>query len=152
MEALQITPIGVVRNGVTDAVDENWGKVVSEIHISPELAAGLKGLDDWSHIIVIYYMHSAQFDADKHLVRRPRDQQDMPETGIFAQRARHRPNKIGTTAVKVVAIEGNVIKVKGLDAIDGTPVLDIKPYAPVYDGAGNPAVPGWFVRLMQGYF
>jgi tRNA (adenine37-N6)-methyltransferase len=152
MEALQITPIGVVRNSVSEAVDDHWGKVISEIHIDDELARGLKGLEDWSHVVVIYYMHSAQFDPAKHLVRRPQEREDMPELGIFAQRARHRPNKIGITAVKVMGIEGSIIRVKGLDAIDGTPVLDIKPYAPVYDGASSPAVPAWFVRLMQGYF
>lgn len=152
MDALKVTPIGVVQNGVQKAMDANWGKIISEIHIDPPLAPGLKGLEDWSHIIVIYYMHSAHFDPETHLVRRPRDLDDMPESGIFAQRARHRPNKIGITAVKIMGIEKNVIRVKGLDAIDGTPVLDIKPYAPVYDGVSDPAVPAWFVRLMQGYF
>src|SRR5688572_7508993 len=87
MEALQITPIGVVRNSVSEAVDDHWGKVISEIHIDDELASGLKGLEDWSHVVVIYYMHSAQFDPAKHLVRRPQERDDMPELGIFAQRA-----------------------------------------------------------------
>lgn len=152
MDALTLTPIGRVHNTVTDAVDAEWGQVVTEIHVDPELAPGLRGLEDWSHVIVVFYMHNAEFDMDAHLVRRPRDQQDMPELGIFAQRARHRPNKIGLTAVKIVSVEGSVVRVRGLDAIDGTPVLDLKPYAPVYDGATDPLIPGWFVRLMQDYF
>ncbi len=97
-------------------------------------------------------MHEVKFDTAKHLVRHPRDRDDMPEVGIFAQRARYHPNSLGITAVKVLGVEDNVLRVKGLDAIDGTPVLDIKPYAPVYDGVLQPEVPVWFIRLMQGYF
>ncbi|MCU0512825.1 MAG: tRNA (N6-threonylcarbamoyladenosine(37)-N6)-methyltransferase TrmO [Anaerolineae bacterium] len=152
MDSITLTPIGVVRNTAADTADEAWGKVISEIHLEDALAPGLQGLADWSHIVVIYYMHTAEFDAAQHLVRRPRDREDMPVSGIFAQRARHRPNRIGITAVPVLAVAGPVVRVRGLDAIDGTPVLDIKPYAPVYDGVSDPAVPAWFIRLMQGYF
>ena len=152
MESLTLHPIGIIHNHVTEPVDENWSKVVSEIHLEAEFAEGLKGLEDWSHLIVIYVMHQANFDPQMDLVRRPRGMADMPELGIFAQRARHRPNLIGITAVKLVSVENGIVKVRGLDAIDNTPVLDIKPYAPVYDGVMNPLVPAWFMRLMQGYF
>lgn len=152
METIEITPIGVIRNAVIEPVNQDWGKVISEIHVQPELAAGLLGLTDWSHIVVIYWMHRTQFDPAQHLVRHPRERADMPELGIFAQRARHRPNTIGTTAVQLLGVENNIVRVRGLDAIDGTPVLDLKPYAPVYDGVREPLVPGWFIRLMQGYF
>ncbi len=152
MQSINLQPIGIVHSPVTDAVDEDWGKVISEIHVEESLANGLNGLEDWSHVIVIFLMHETEFVVDEHLTRRPRNLADMPEIGIFAQRARHRPNQIGITAVKVVEVEGNIVRVKGLDAIHDTPVLDIKPYAPVYDGVQNPLVPGWFIRLMQGYF
>ena len=152
MDSLTLHPIGIIHNSVTEPVDENWSKVVSEIHLEAEFAEGLKGLEDWSHVIVIYVMHQANFDPQMDLVRRPRGMADMPELGIFAQRARHRPNLIGITAVKLVSVENGIVKVRGLDAIDNTPVLDIKPYAPVYDGVMNPLVPAWFMRLMQGYF
>jgi tRNA-Thr(GGU) m(6)t(6)A37 methyltransferase TsaA len=152
MQTVEITPIGVVKTDVAEPTDDNWGKIISEIEVQAELAPGLQGLTDWSHVVVIYLMHTAEFDVGKHLVRRPRERDDMPELGIFAQRARHRPNKIGITAVKLLGVEGNIVRVKGLDAINGTPVLDIKPYAPVYDGVTEPLVPGWFIRLMQGYF
>ncbi len=152
MDSLTLHPIGIIHNSVTEPVDENWSKVVSEIHLEAEFAEGLKGLEDWSHLIVIYVMHQANFDPQMDLVRRPRGMADMPELGIFAQRARHRPNLIGITAVKLVSVENGIVKVRGLDAIDNTPVLDIKPYAPVYDGVMNPLVPAWFMRLMQGYF
>jgi tRNA (adenine37-N6)-methyltransferase len=152
MPALELMPIGTIHNSVTDPIDEQWNKVISDIHINPDLADGLKGLEDWSHIVVIYVMHQTEFNKAEHLVRRPRGISEMPEIGIFAQRARHRPNLIGITAVKIQRIEGNIIRVKGLDAIDGTPVIDIKPYAPVYDGVSNPLVPSWFLQMMQGYF
>ena len=149
---MNFEPIGTVVSPVKDAVDAGWGGVVSEIHVNPELASGLKGIMDWSHVVIIFQMHGVSFDREADLVRRPRGQSDMPEVGIFAQRARNRPNGIGITAVKLMRVKDNVLTVKGLDAIDGTPVLDIKPYAPVYDGVYEPEVPVWFIRLMQGYF
>ena len=152
MESIQMTPIGIVKNTVKDTVDENWGKVLSEIHLDDTYTPGLQGIEDWSHVVVIFHFHLTEFDPENHLVRHPRNRKDMPEIGIFAQRARHHPNLIGTSAVKIVSVRDNVVTVKGLDAIDGTPVLDLKPYAPIYDGARDPSVPGWFIRLMQGYF
>ncbi len=149
---MNIKPIGTVKSPITESTDVGWGKVVSEIHLDESYAPGLKGIEDWSHVVVIFHMHEVHFDPEKHLVRHPRGRDDMPETGIFAQRARYHPNAIGITAVKIISVEGNVLTVKGLDAIDGTPVLDIKPYAPVYDGVHDPEVPVWFIRLMQGYF
>ena len=97
-------------------------------------------------------MHAATFDAEADLVRRPRGRDDMPEAGIFAQRAKHRPNPIGVTAVRVVARDGTVLRVQGLDAIDGTPVIDIKPYVPAFDRVDGAAAPEWLERLMRGYF
>ena len=76
----------------------------------------------------------------------------MPELGIFAQRAKHRPNPIGVTAVRLLGVDGNVLRVRGLDAIDGTPVLDIKPYFPRFDAPGDACVPEWVERLMAEYF
>jgi len=76
----------------------------------------------------------------------------MPEVGIFAQRARHRPNPIGVTAVKLLRREGNRLVVQGLDAINGTPVVDVKPYVPPFDAVESPRVPEWITRLMEGYF
>src|SRR3954465_13457915 len=119
---MNLEPIGVVHSPVTGAVDAGWGDVVAEIHLRPELAAGLHGLDQFSHVIIVFYMHEALFDRATDLVRRPRGQADMPALGIFAQRARHRPNPIGLTAVPLLGIAGPVVRVRGLDAVDGTPV------------------------------
>ena len=91
-------------------------------------------------------------DPARDLRRRPHGRADMPLLGIFAQRARHRPNPIGMTAARLLQVEGNVGRVQGLDAIDGTPVLDLKPSAPVFDQPLEPVMPEWFERLMEGYF
>lgn len=88
----------------------------------PELAKGLSGLAQFSHVVVLFHMHEAAFNAEEHLVRRPRDRSDMPLAGIFAQRAQHRPNPIGSTAAALDRVEGSSLFVRGLDAIDGTPV------------------------------
>ncbi len=149
---MNLRPIGFVKSPVTEPTDENWGNVVSEIHLSHELAPGLQGVERFSHLIVIFFMHRATFDPTDDLVRRPRGRADMPELGIFAQRAKHRPNPIGATAVELVGMEGNVLRVRGLDAIDGTPVLDIKPYFPAFDRVDHAVVPEWVERLMGGYF
>jgi tRNA-Thr(GGU) m(6)t(6)A37 methyltransferase TsaA len=149
MSTITIHPVGMVHNDIETPTDDNWHKVISEIHINTDLQDGLQGLSDWSHVVVIFSMHETQFDPQQHLIRRPREREDMPRLGIFAQRARHHPNTIGITAVRLLGIDGAIVRVKGLDAINGTPVLDIKPYAPVYDGVTEPLVPAWFVRLMQ---
>ena len=145
-------PIGYVKSPVTQPSDQNWGQVVAEIHVDAALTAGLGGLDQFSHAVVIFLMHHATFDAAHDLVRRPQGRADMPELGIFAQRARHRPNPIGITAVELVKVEGKVLTVRGLDAVDGTPVLDIKPYFPAFDWVDAAQVPEWVNRLMAGYF
>lgn len=150
MQAIHLTPVAVVHTTTQDAPDDQqWNQEISEIHVDEALQDGLQGLDSWSHIIVIFSMHDADYNPQAHLVAHPRGRDDLPLTGVFAHRSRQRPNKIGVTAVRVLKIEGNVITVKGLDAIDGTPVLDIKPYAPVYDGVNDPLIPAWFLRLMQ---
>lgn len=83
--------------------------------------------------------------------RRPQNREDMPMVGIFSQRGKDRPNKIGMTSVQIISVNDESLVIKGLDAIDGTPVLDIKPYYPVYDRK-DANVPQWVGRLMEHYF
>ncbi len=149
---MDLIPIGTVRSPRAEAVDEGWGSVVAEIQLQPGLGSGLAGLSDFSHALIIFYMHEARFDWKNDVVHRPRGREDMPEVGIFSQRTRTRPNSIGVTAVEVLGTEGDVLRVRGLDAIDGTPVLDIKPYFPPYDYVEQVRVPEWVDRLMEGYF
>jgi tRNA-Thr(GGU) m(6)t(6)A37 methyltransferase TsaA len=144
--------IGKVRSKVKEAVDENWGKTESEIVLGDEYAPGLTGLEGFTHIIVVFHMHKADYNNNLHLVRHPQERADLPKLGIFAQRAKHRPNPIGITAVELVAVSGNSVKVRGLDAIDGTPVLDIKPYFPAFDSRPNARIPTWVEEIMRPYF
>jgi len=147
-----VEPIGVVKSPVTQTIDENWSHVLSEIHLAPNLAPGLTGIDQFHYIIVVFHMHKASFDPKRDLIRRPQGRPDMPELGIFAQRAKHRPNPIGMTAVQLTKVDANVLTVRGLDAVDGTPILDIKPYYPAFDRIEVPRSPEWVGRLMEKYF
>ena len=149
---MDMKPIGIVKSPVGEQSDENWGKVVSEIHIAEPFLPGLQGLKEFSHITVVFFMHQATFNPSTDLARRPRGRADMPLVGIFAQRAKHRPNPLGITAVALIRIEKNVLVVRGLDAIDGTPVLDIKPYVSAFDRVDQPVIPEWMGRLMEEYF
>ena len=147
-----VRPIGIVRSSVQEDVDENWGNVISEIHLKPEFKGGLNGLAAFSHVIVASYFHKSTFDIGRDLIRRPQGRADMPMTGIFAQRAKHRPNPLGITAARILEIKEGVLVVQGLDAIDGTPVIDLKPYYPAYDLRGDARVPDWVKVLMENYF
>lgn len=148
---MELVYIGRVRSPVTEAVDMNWGQVVSEIVLEPEYAPGLLGLEEFSHALILTHLHQAEWSLEKHLRRRPQERSDMPLTGIFAQRARHRPNRIGVTAVEIVEVTDDTLKVRALDAVDGTPVLDVKPYVPSYDRR-DATIPQWMTDMMKGYF
>ena len=149
---MNIEPIGVVKSPVEEPIDENWRQGIAEIHLHESLAPGLTGLDRFSHLVVVFFMHQYSFTPATDLVRRPQERADMPVVGIFAQRAKHRPNPIGITAVELIEVCEPVLVVKGLDAIDGTPVLDIKPYVPAFDSRPAAVVPMWIERLMKKYF
>ena len=149
---IRLEQIGVVNNSVEHKKDKSWGENISEIILDESLSGGLDGLLDFSHAIIIYYLDKANFIKEKHLRRRPQNREDMPLVGIFSQRGKDRPNHIGITAVQVVSVDNNILIVKGLDAINGTPVLDIKPYYPMYDCKENAIVPEWVMRLMEHYF
>jgi len=147
------TPIGVVSCPVTEMSQGNWAKVESEIRLDPQYAAGLQGLDGFSHVLVVFYLDRATgFDPAKQLLRRPRGMENMHEVGVFAQRTKYRPNPIGVASVELLAVRDNVVAVRGLDALDGTPVLDLKPYMPVFDAVVGARMPDWVGHVMEGYF
>ena len=149
----EVHSIGTVKCPVDEMSQGNWATVESEIHLSPEYAPGLQGLEGFSHVLVVFFLDRAQgFDLSKQLLRRPRGMEDLQELGVFAQRTKYRPNPIGVTAVKLLGIEGNVVRVQALDALDGTPVLDIKPYMPPFDRVDEVTMPPWVGRFIEGYF
>lgn len=151
MEEIKMEPIGYVKNKVQTRKDVSWGDDISVIELKDEYHTGLKGLNDFSHAIILFYLDKACFDRQKHLNRRPQNRDDMPLVGIFSQRGKDRPNRIGMTSVEIISVTDSTLTVKGLDAIDETPILDIKPYYPAYDRK-EATVPEWVDRLMEHYF
>jgi tRNA-Thr(GGU) m(6)t(6)A37 methyltransferase TsaA len=144
--AMSLKAIGIVSNGIKQRMRHGWREVVSEITINSELVEALDGLEDFSHIIVLYWMHQLPERHPLPLKVHPMGNQDLPLTGRFATRAPTRPNPIGQATVELLERRANVLKVKGLDAIDGTPVIDIKPYIPGYDSASNAKTPRWMAE------
>jgi len=131
----------------------NYAQAESRIEINPELASGLQGLAEFSHVVVVFHLDRIPpFDKAKQLLRNPRGMEHLAPVGVFAQRTKFRPNPIGVTPVKLVSIKDNTLIVIGLDAMDGTPVLDVKPFIPEFDGADNVKMPDWVATMVQGYF
>ncbi|MCK5159273.1 MAG: tRNA (N6-threonylcarbamoyladenosine(37)-N6)-methyltransferase TrmO [Candidatus Heimdallarchaeota archaeon] len=149
---MNIEPIGFVKNEILHPHNSEWGEEISEIIINKEYAKGLIGLEDFTHAIIVFYMHKASYIEERHLVRHPQNREELPKIGIFAQRARHRPNPIGITAVQIIGVEENILTVKGLDAINETPILDIKPYFPDFDKREDVTIPDWVQKVMKNYF
>ena len=152
MESFLHRVIAHVRNGRTSAADADWGPVESAIEMEPDCGAGIAGLEQWSHVIVIFEMHLDPDPVPPTLVRRPRGRADMPLLGVFAQRGRMRPNPLGVTTASIVRVEAGRVIVRGLDALDGTPVLDLKPCTNAFDRPERVREPEWFAELMKGYF
>ena len=109
------------------------------------------GLKEFSHCIVVYVFDKAQWDGSK-MSRHPRGNKDWPEVGIFGQRAKDRPNRLGVTVCKILDVEGSTLSLAGLDAIDGTPVVDIKPYMIEFEARGDCFQPAWSNELMKDYW
>ena len=147
---MTLMPIGYVRSPIKEPTHErlNLKEIISEIVINENLTEALNGIEGFSHIIVLYWMHRTTriTSATQHLKGHPMGRTDVPEQGIFALRTPHRPNPIGKSTVRLLERRGNILKIQGLDAIDGTPVIDIKPYIPGYDSAKDARTPDWIVR------
>lgn len=122
-----------------------WGKIVTDLVIDSKYQEALEGLGKYSHLIVIYWMHDVKTCDIRHVPQGKIG--EVPEVGIFACRCPQRPNPIGISTVELVSIQNNVVTVKGLDVIDKTPIIDIKPYTPQYDAAPGAKVPSWVDKL-----
>ena len=151
MDAITLTPIGYVSNDIPEKKEDFWGSTLSTITLREEFRGGLTGLEGFSHGVILCYLDRARYIPEKHLIRRPRNRADMPLLGIFSQRTKDHPNRIGLTTVEILSVSGTTLVVKGLDAIDGTPVLDIKPYFPAFDQR-EARTPDWVDVLMKDYF
>ncbi|MBK7561112.1 MAG: tRNA (N6-threonylcarbamoyladenosine(37)-N6)-methyltransferase TrmO [Chitinophagaceae bacterium] len=149
---IYLQPVAFVKNTRTDLSDDFWGSVVSEIELVETIPAeAFKGIDEFSHLEIIF--HFDQSDKTSMVYSgHPRGNKNWPHTGIFAQRKKDRPNALGLTIVELVKREGNKIWVKYLDAINGTPILDIKPVMKEFLPAGKIRQPKWSIELMKDYW
>ena len=146
-------PIGKVLSDRNQMSEGRWADVVSRIELAPQYAKGLAGLAEFSHVVVIFHLDRIPpFDPAKQIARNPRGMEALAPVGVFAQRTKFRPNPIGVTAVELVSVDDRGISVRGLDALDGTPVLDIKPYIPGFERKDNVRLPAWVDKMMDGYF
>ncbi len=154
LPGMTLKAIGIVRNGIKQALPakSDWGKIVSDIVIDSTLAEALDGLEEFSYIIVLYWMHGVAVTGQVPTKVHPRGKPELPAVGLFATRSPNRPNPVGKATVRLLQCQGNILKVKGLDAIDGTPVIDIKPYMPGYDSATNAKIPRWMTNLLAEYY
>ena len=140
-------PIGYVKtNAEIDAIRNH--SAISEIIINQDLAEGLNGISSFSHLFVIFLLNQITPSERKTMKVHPRGRRDLPLIGVFATRTMLRPNPVGLTVVECLKIERNILTVKGLDAFDNTPVIDIKPYDP-WDKIEKPKVPNWWKKLEE---
>ncbi len=149
----QFEPVGYVRSDRTQMSEGQWAQVESRIEIDPKYIKGLAGLSEFSHVMVIFHLDRIPpFDIEKQIARNPRGMEDLAPVGVFAQRTKFRPNPIGLSAVDLVLVDDKGITVRGLDALDGTPVLDIKPYIPAFERRDGVRMPAWVDKFIAGYF
>ncbi len=143
---MSLKAIGIVRNEVRQPIRHGWGEIVSDIVVSSDLTEALDGLDGFSHLIVLYWMHQLPEGRELPLKVHPMGKPELPLTGRLATRSPSRPNPVGQATVRLLERRGNILKVKGLDATNGTPVIDIKPYLPRYDSAPEAKAPPWMTE------
>ncbi len=153
MSEFHLRPVALVHNHRIQTEDDHWGGIISQIVLEPCMPVdSLDGLEDFSHIEVIFLFHLVEEDRIVSSSRHPRDNPNWPKVGIFAQRGRTRPNWLGVSVAKVLRRDGRSLSVEGLDAVDGTPVLDIKPVMLEFLPRGPILQPDWSHELMREYW
>jgi tRNA (adenine37-N6)-methyltransferase len=149
---INLTPIATVKNMRTSPIDDNWGSIMSDIELTENMPTDMfNHISDFSHLEIIYYFDKVKAE-DIVFAGRPRGNPDYPSVGILAQRKKDRPNQIGLCTVELVAHKGRTITVKNLDAIDGTPIVDIKPVFKEFQAKGDIKQPNWVADLMTKYW
>ncbi len=154
MTSHAITPIGRVDGGRSEPIDDDWGASRAAIRLDAARFGpdALTGLDAFSHAEIVYLFDRAGEEAVETGARHPRGRTDWPRVGIFAQRGKDRPNRLGVSICRIVAVDGLTLEVEGLDAIDGTPVIDIKPVLSGFLPLGEIGEPAWAKEIMQAYW
>ncbi len=150
---ITIEPIGWIESERDEVRDDDWGGSVSTIVLAARLPAeALQGLETFSHVEVIFHFDRVTPEKIVAGARHPRNNEDWPAVGIFAQRGKNRPNRLGQTTCRVLGREGRRLRVAELDAVDGTPVIDLKPVMPEFMPRGEVFAPAWSAELMARYW
>lgn len=145
-----VTPVGVVRSTRNAVADDAWDRERASIDLDPDRFGpeALLGLDGFSHVEVLFLMDRVSPERIEHGARHPRNEPRWPRVGIFAQRGKNRPNRLGLTVCRIIAASQTRLDVAGLDAVDGTPVLDLKPWYAAYGPRGPVREPPWVPEEM----
>ncbi|MEV0828523.1 SAM-dependent methyltransferase [Nonomuraea rubra] len=154
MEPIIVEAVGTVVGGRAEAFDDDWNTEEALIRLDGARfgPGSVAGLDAFSHLEVLFQFHRVD-PSDVHTAaRRPRGNPEWPEVGIFAQRGKNRPNRLGVSRCRLLAVDGLDLRVRGLDAIDGSPVLDVKPYMAEFGPQGETVQPAWATELMRAYY
>lgn len=150
--AYEVVPVAVVTSSRAEVVDDDWDSVTTAITlVSPYTEDALRGLDTFSHVEVLFLFDRVDPASVTTGARHPRGNAAWPEVGVFAQRVKNRPNRIGLSTCEILAVEGTTVRVRGLDAVDGTPVLDLKPHMVEFGPRVPVRQPAWSHELMAGY-
>jgi tRNA-Thr(GGU) m(6)t(6)A37 methyltransferase TsaA len=154
MNPITMTPIGVVRSTRVTVTDDDWDREEVCIELDQERLSSeaLLGVDSFSHVEVLFHMDRVEAEKIETAARHPRNNPDWPKIGILAQRGKNRPNQIGATICRVIRVEGTRLFLEGLDAVDGSPVLDIKPWVREFGPRGDVVQPAWISELMMEYW
>lgn len=154
MQAITLEPVGSVVGGRIEALDDGWSAEQAVIRIDGTRfgSDALAGLDAFSHLEVVFQFHLVDPSSVPASARHPRNNPAWPKVGIFAQRGKNRPNLLGVSRCHLLAVDGLDIHVRGLDAIDGSPVLDVKPYMAEFGPQGETVQPEWATELMRAYY
>ena len=168
-QSMTLRPVGLVRSPIKQPVLQATGEgltltermdqlrrshrrienAVSELVIDADLEGILEGVEGFSHILVLYWPHLVPEERRSLRQVHPMGRRDLPRQGIFATCSPARPNPVLVSAVRLLARDGHVLKVRGLEAVDGSPIVDIKPYVHSYYGAENPTVPEWMMQIQR---
>ena len=153
LSSIMLTPIASVQNSRAEVEDDNWGDVISILVLDPSLPEeALLGIESFSHAEIIFYFHLVSDSKIETGARHPRNNPDWPKVGILSQRGKNRPNRLGATIVKILKREGRHLHVQGLDAVNGTPILDIKPVLQEFLPNEDVSQPQWATELMKNYW
>ena len=149
----RIEPIGFVHSSRTELKDDDWESVSASIELAPGIdLEALDGIEAFSHAEILFHLDQVDEARIVWGARQPRGNPDWPRVGIFAQRGKTRPNRLGSTIVAILGREGPVLRVTGLDAVNGTPVIDIKPVMQEFLPRGPVRQPDWARELMRDYW